>query len=537
MSLKIIIRKYIKEIIILSIAVLISTILNIISPFILERALDSRGSLVFNLFIYFLCLLLSYFFSILFAWLKKTYSIRIKTSESLLFTEYISKMKYIEILRKEPTYLVNRMEEAVANIYSLISEGITQIATGMVSLVVLIILIQRYSNFLMFLYITYSILSYFGYKFLNKILLEKSKKLQDIVATNYKNVLSFMTNVDFLKLLPKFSYISPFLKTFFRSSAKENANVGFYAESISVVLEFILTIIQSSIYVYIFIMYGQNKITFAQVAVIVLLNNLYKEAMSTINNMNINLRDVRASMDFINTVIIDNLESKIGENKLEEIESIEVIINNISYDDNILIRSGTFKGKKGDIIGLSGESGTGKSTLLKYLLGLYENEENKVLYNGVEISNVEQETLKEKVMYISQNPAVFSVTLRDNFLISIPEHLKESKIRLDEVISYDGFDKFKAVGLDTLILEGGSNLSGGDKQKIAIGRALLKNADLLVLDEFSNSIDSNTEKFILNKIKDIYKDKIVILITHNSNLIENCNTIYAVKDKHLSQIK
>jgi subfamily B ATP-binding cassette protein MsbA len=522
----------------MSFIILVSTILNIIAPFMLEKALDSKEQLAYYLSIYFGCLLMAYCFNLLFFWIRKRYSIRIKTVESLQFSEYIHRMQYHQILSKEPTYIINRIGEAVFHIYNLISEGITQIITGVISLIALVILMYRYSTFLALLYIGYTALSYLGYQYLNRFLLKKSMKLQDVVASNYKNILSFMTNVDFLKLLPKFSYIVPFLKNFFKSSAKENADVGFYAEGISTLLEFVLVMVQSSIYIYVFVLYGQGKITFAQVAVIVLLNGLYRSAMTTINSMNINLRDVRASIHFINADMLANFDDHYGEKPLSGIESLKVDIKDISYGENLLIKEGVLEAKKGDIVGLSGESGTGKSTLIKHLLGLYQDGKSGVSYNHVDISKIKEEDLKEHILYISQNPAVFPITLQENFLLGNDEREKEQKVaQLSEMIAGSGFESFQAVGLDTLVLEGGSNLSGGDKQKIAIGRVLLKKVDLLILDEFSNSIDSDTETFIMNRIKEEYRNKIVIIITHNPKLLESCNKIYELSDQYVRQVK
>lgn len=534
-----IILKYKKEIIILSAVILISTIFNILSPFMLEKAIqyDTINDLLIKILIYFLFLLISYSFNILFVHIKKKYSIKIRTEENISLSEYVYNMDYSKILNLEPTYLINRVEEAVNNICNLILQSVTQIFTGILSLFILIILIGQYSNILMLIYILYSFFSYFGYKYLNRLLLKKSIILQDVVAENYKNVLVFMTNIDFLKLLSNFSFFERYLRIFWNKSADENAQVNFFAELLSLILECLLLIFQSSIYIYIFILYRNNEITFSNMAVIILLNNTYKSAMSIINNMNIGLRDVRASMNFVSTEMLNYLDTE-GDVEIEEIQSLNVSLKNISYKDNVLIKDVKFEAEKGDIIGLVGDSGSGKSTLVKYLLGLYPNVESKVTYNGIEIERLNKACLKEHIMYISQNPSIFPITLRENLLLGTDNCNIENESRLKEVLSYVGFDKFKKLGLDSLVLENGLNLSGGDKQKIAIGRVLInRECDLLILDEFTNSLDSNMEKFILYKIRELYQSKIVILITHNNELLEICNKIYTIENMMLIKTK
>ena len=535
-----IIRRNLNIIVMLSLIIMVSTAFNIYSPFVLEDAISSEENIIGGLALYFLVLICSAACSLLYQWLKKVYAIKFKEIESIRLSKLIYRMKYQDILQKEPTYLIERVEDAVENMYTLISEGVSEIVTGILSIIILIIIIQKYSKFLMGLYIVYTLCSFFGFKFLNKTLLDKSIRMQDIVADNFKNILSFMINVDFMKNLSKFSYISKYLARFYKSSAKENADVNFFAESVSTILILLLNMVQSSIYVYIFYLSFIKSISFSEAAVLILLNNIYKEAMDTVIHMNINLRDVRASMEFINTAIIPNQEKIEGEVKLTEVSSVEVEIKNISYGETKLINNGEFRCEKGDVVGLVGESGKGKSTFIKNMIGLMVNDENKILYNNVEINNIDKDSLRHEVMYVSQNPSIFPITLKENCMLCVDdENREEASKELDKIINYKGFSKFKDLenGLDTVILEGGSNLSGGDKQKISVIRVLLGGCDLLILDEFSNSIDKETQEFIVDLVKEKYKDKILILITHDETLLKSCNKVYKIEDRCLSRVK
>ena len=101
------------------------------------------------------------------------------------------------------------------------------------------------------------------------------------------------------------------------------------------------------------------------------------------------------------------------------------------------------------------------------------------------------------------------------------------------------FEKFAVgeKGLNIEILEGAANLSGGDKQKISIGRVIINPCNLLILDEFTNSIDKNAEQQIMSKLKDRYKDKIIILITHDEELLTWCNKIYSIENRQIVELK
>jgi ABC-type bacteriocin/lantibiotic exporter with double-glycine peptidase domain len=174
------------------------------------------------------------------------------------------------------------------------------------------------------------------------------------------------------------------------------------------------------------------------------------------------------------------------------------------------------------------------------MIGLLASSESKILYNNIDIKDIDKSSLRKHMMYISQNPSVFPITFKENFLLEIDdEDYNFASKQLVNILKFQGFEKFNSLesGLDTIVLEGGANLSGGDRQKIAIVRILLSSPDLLILDEFSNSIDKKTEEFVIETIKKKYKNKIVVLITHNHNLLEACNEIYKIEEKCLIKIK
>lgn len=532
MRLSSIVKKYITIIISLCLVITVSAILNILAPFLLEDTLNNYGTPIINIIQYFLVLIISFLVSIVYGYLKKKYAIRFKRDESIILCEKVYGMEYKEIIKNEPTNLITRIEEAVGNLYGLITESISQISTGVLSIIVIIVIMFHYSKLLMSLYILYSIMSFIGYKSLNKELLRKSSKLQSVVADNYKNVLSFMTNVDFIKCLPSFKSVSRYLSKFFVSSASENAGVSFYAECVSTILALFLSIMQSGIYISAFYLFSIEQITFAQLGIIVLLNNIYRSSMTIVNEMNISLRDARASLKYINETIIENQETNNGSLSLKNIETIKVKVNRISYDNgDTLLNDGEMYLERGKIIGLVGDSGTGKSTLVKIMLGLIKDVDCDVLYNGRNVSNYDLHSLRRKIMFISQNPAVFPVSIKENLRIAaidMDDSIFDKKT--DDIFSLSGFQKFVRLpdGVETMVLEGGANLSGGDRQKIGVGRAIINHPDFLILDEFSNSIDQENENYLMELIKNKYSEKIVLLITHNDKLLFHCDIVYKI---------
>ncbi len=535
-----IVRENFKIIIVLCIVSLISNFTKIVSPYMLQRIIENFDNFAYYLLCFFFLLFISYSGQFLFEYLVKCFSVTFQTSENVKIANLIYSMRYEDIEKNEPTYLADRQDEAVAYMFSLVSTNLSDIIGGFISVVFIIILMVKYNYILALCYAVYAVISFVGYKYINKSLLEKSMKVQETVSTNFKNILSFMTNTNFLKMLSDFKMIGRHLEKLYKSTAEENANVGFFAAGIGIILDFVLEIMQNTIYIITFYLVFVDKIQYSQVAVVVLLNNIFRTSMETVNTTNIGLRDVKASINFINDTILGHQEQDKGSVIINNISSIQVCAKDIGYDDNIYIESGTLAARCGDIVGISGPSGIGKSTFIKVLLGLKDDSLSNISYNGNNIHSVIKSSIKENVRYISQTKSVFPVSLKENLLLGMPEEKKESEETLaavNELLNEPWFAKFAdlEIGLDTMILEGGANLSGGDQQKISIVRILLNPPDLLILDEFSNSIDKEAEQQIMKKIKEKFNDKIVILITHDEELLKWCNKVYTINNKQIVQ--
>lgn len=533
-----IVRKNLKIIIVLCIVSLISNFAKIISPYLLQKIIENFDNFTYYLFCFLFLLFVSYIGQFLFEYLVKRFSIDFQTSENTKIANLIYSMKYADIEKNEPTYLVDRQEEAVTYMVNLIATNLSDIIGGFVSIIFIIALIVKYNYILALCYTAYAIVSFVGYRYINKSLLRRSMKVQKIVSTNFKNILSFMTNTNFLKMLADFRMIGRYLKKLYKSTAEENANVSFFAAGISISLDFVLEIMQNTIYIITFYLAFINQIQFAQVAAIVLLNNIFRNSMKTLNTTNIGLRDIRASINFINDTILAHQEQDEGSIIIDDISSVQICANNIGYDGSVYIESGILTAHRGDIVGISGPSGIGKSTLIKVLLGLKDDSLSTILYNDNNIQSIVKSSIKQNVRYISQTKSVFPISLKENLLLGMSEEQTQSEetlVAINELLQEPWFTKFSdlEIGLDTVILEGAANLSGGDQQKISIGRILLNPPDLLILDEFSNSIDKEAEQQIMNEIKKKFSDKIVILITHDEELLKWCNKVYAIKDKQI----
>lgn len=191
----------------------------------------------------------------------------------------------------------------------------------------------------------------------------------------------------------------------------------------------------------------------------------------------------------------------------------------------------SFKVKTGETIAFVGPSGSGKTTLMKLLVGLYRPQEGSILYNGIDENGIDFEDLRNQIGFVTQDTQLFSGTIKENLLFVNPE---ATDAELTDVLTKAACQNLltKAEkGLETMIGERGLKLSGGEKQRLSIARALLRKPKLLLFDEATSALDSLTEEEITDTIKDISRqgDQVSILIAHRLSTIMHADRIYVLE--------
>ena len=219
-------------------------------------------------------------------------------------------------------------------------------------------------------------------------------------------------------------------------------------------------------------------------------------------------------------------EKSNGKEVPKGIDCIEARNLTFSYGDNCVLHDYSVTLKKGNIYALIGENGSGKSTLINVLVGLYIDEfTGEVFYNDKRISLLDMCEVRRKYIGISeQEPMLLPDTLRYNLTLDEQAELDENNFH--ELCSCLGLEEFIESlphGLDTIINERASNLSGGEKQKIAILRALMKKPDVLILDEPTSALDRASRKHLREHLQLLKKEKIIIISTHDKDFIEFCD--------------
>lgn len=193
---------------------------------------------------------------------------------------------------------------------------------------------------------------------------------------------------------------------------------------------------------------------------------------------------------------------------------------------------------RGCITAIIGESGAGKSTIADLLLRLRRPHQGRIVLNtNTPLAELDESWLREAVAFVDQEPFLFNLTIRENLLLSEPNL---SDTDLYESLAAAGADTFVRslpAGLDTRVGEGGGLVSVGEKQRIALARALTKNPSVLVLDEVTSALDIKNEATILQTLKQLAPNMVIVLITHKESVADQCDRVYYIKNTAAELIK
>jgi len=185
--------------------------------------------------------------------------------------------------------------------------------------------------------------------------------------------------------------------------------------------------------------------------------------------------------------------------------------------------------RKGQKVAFVGESGSGKTTLTKLLLHLYAPEEGSILINGNNIEDIQMETLRERIAYISQETFLFSGTIMENLTLGVDDVTVDDVIQACKLAQAHDFINDLPLRYETMLEENGANLSGGQRQRLAIARAMLKKPDILILDEATSNLDALTERALDKTIQEYCKDMTTIFIAHRLSTIKDCDQIFVME--------
>lgn len=241
---------------------------------------------------------------------------------------------------------------------------------------------------------------------------------------------------------------------------------------------------------------------------------------------------VQSSIDRINALLEVKELSDEGTEKLPQNAKYEIEASGISfgYDENEVIHDVSFQVKKGEMLALVGPSGGGKSTIASLIARLWDVDSGSVMLRGKDIRSIPFSSLMDHISMVFQRVYLFNDTIYNNISMGRPDASFEEVVSAAKKARCYDFIMSLPDGFQTVVGEGGSSLSGGEKQRISIARCILKDAPIIILDEATASVDVDNEAFIEEAISELCKNKTIVVIAHRLNTIVNADKILVVKD-------
>lgn len=298
---------------------------------------------------------------------------------------------------------------------------------------------------------------------------------------------------------------------------------------------FILSVATFIVPVGILLMSRNNNLDFATVFI------FYLILAPAISVPALKLRDFAEGMNLLNEVvlriyeIIDEKELAI-ENSEEEIKGHDLEFESVSfsYGNEEVLKNISFFAKQGEVTALVGYSGAGKSTIGTLIPRFYDPSEGSIKIGGVNLKNIPMNALMDRIAFVFQDSDLITDTVFNNVAMAKTGSTKEDVIKACKKARCHDFIIKLPEGYDT-VLGKGTYLSGGEKQRIAVARAILKDAPILVLDEATSFADSENEYLMQEALSELVKDKTVIMIAHRLNTIEHANQILVISDGKIAE--
>lgn len=304
--------------------------------------------------------------------------------------------------------------------------------------------------------------------------------------------------------------------------------------SISFVQGTFVNFLRQSIMFFLLLLIFKNELSVGQLMTLQFYSFFIFGPLQEMGNVILSYREAEASMNNFKTIMSSPIEVKPENpkkiNDLERFAFDTVSFKHKSGSTNAL-ENISFDVEKGQTIAFVGPSGSGKTTMVKLLVGLYSPEEGRVLYNGVDSLDLDIEEVRHQIGFVTQDTQLFSGTIKENLLFVNPKATDEDIYSVLNKSACQNLLARSENGINSIIGEGGIKISGGEKQRLSIARALLRNPKLIVFDEATSALDSITETEITDTIKDISatKQHIMVLIAHRLSTIMHADRIFVLE--------
>lgn len=307
--------------------------------------------------------------------------------------------------------------------------------------------------------------------------------------------------------------------------AKKGLKSKILSNSISTVVNFIVQINTIMLIVGGVYAIGERELTMGGLIAVVMLGSRMLAPLGQVAALIANFQQTKTAYDAINDIMRLSVEREEAKNFVQrpsfrgKIEFRHVSFT-YPHTDNKILDDVSFTIHPGECVGIIGTNGSGKTTIEKLILGLYEPTEGSILIDGIDIKQIDPADLRHNISYVPQDVILFQGTLKENIVLRSPNASDEEIIKVSRLSGVNDFVDTHPMGYDMPIGERGDGLSGGQKQSISIARAFIHEAPIILLDEPTNSMDSTHENNFISSLREYRAGKTTILISHKNILLD-----------------
>jgi ATP-binding cassette subfamily B protein len=314
-----------------------------------------------------------------------------------------------------------------------------------------------------------------------------------------------------------------------------------YIRSIGFVQGTLINFLRTSILAFLLYLVFVHKVTFGEFFSLYIYSFFIFGPLQEMGNVINNYRDAEVALTKFKEIMDMDVEpvpavvQDVGKIKSLEFKNVSFKYNS---SQNHSLQNISFGAKAGETIAFVGPSGAGKTSLVKLLVGLYEPKEGGVFYNKINGKELNLNHLRAQFGFVTQDTQLFAGSIRENLLFVKPDATEEECLKALEKSAANSLLQRADKGIDTVIGEGGVKVSGGEKQRLSIARALLRNPSILIFDEATSSLDSITEEEITKTIRDVSQGagRITVLIAHRLSTIMHADRIYVLEKGEIAEI-
>lgn len=360
---------------------------------------------------------------------------------------------------------------------------------------------------------------------------------QELNSTLNSSFVNHMRNMEVIKTLD----MKAQAKQEFLQYAKEIKDTAIQIEQIEAFSTCIALTVDLLVLMACFLAGSQlSGFSFSTIAVIIQMQFFINNLLSNLGSMWNYLVKTSISAERVFSIIDELKQLNIAHESASspvDVSTLRIQDISFSYEDTPVLKKVSLRAHKGELIAICGESGSGKTTLFQLLQGLRKNYEGSITLNGIDHAKFSSQELFSIIKLFEQQPALFHASIQENVQLACDHELTDNELKSCSIkLHLQEFLKNLPLEFSTIVEENSSNFSGGEQQKIALMRLFFLQAPVILLDEPTSAMDVESERIFCEFLKEYKKDKIILISTHRTKLLETADHIYTLDEGYLTCI-